>query len=170
MSQTNLPPDKSRAEAMRELRLQALTTSPGQLGQKPTEEFPKVCRVVMDWPLEKATVTVAALNTGDASIYSTASFGVIGGFAHETVRAAAKNCVKVAQQYYDASHPTKDFPYPASDRIRFYLVGYDGVRVIDTDFETIKTGKSKFSELFLAAQKVVTELRLVTQRQKPGNP
>ena len=38
---------------------------------------------------------------------------------------------------------TKDYPYPMTGRVRFYLVGYDGVRVIDGDLEAVRTGKEE---------------------------
>jgi hypothetical protein len=151
---------------MREMRLKMLTVWPKDSGQKPTQEFPHVMGVVMDWPIESTTVTVVSMSTGDASIYTTGTFGVLGGIGHETVRAAATNCVKVAQQYYDEATPTKEYPYPAPGRIRFYLVCYDGVRVMDEDLNAVAHPKDRCSDLYLAAQNVVTELRQITQRQK----
>ena len=166
MSQTNEPPRKSPAEMMREMRLKQLTMVPSEFGEKPTTEFPRVCAVIMDWPIEAGTVTVVARTTGDASIYTTGTFGVIGGIGHETVRTAATNCVEAAQRYYDEATPTKEYPYPASSRVRFYLVGYDSVRVIDTDLDVVRRTGQKYSDLYEAAQGVVTELRQITQHQK----
>src|SRR5437868_2213698 len=79
--------------------------------------------------------TVVARNTGDASIYTTGTFGVIGGIGHEAVRLTAKKCVKVAEKHYEEATPTTEYPYPKTGRVRFYLVGYDGVRVIDADLD-----------------------------------
>jgi hypothetical protein len=130
VSQTNEPSKKNSADAMRELRLKMLTTSPAELSQKPTAEYPHVCRVLMDWPIDTGTVSVVSLSTGDASIYTTGTFGVIGGIGHETVRSAAKNFVKIAGKYYDEATPTKDYAYPKPGRVRFYLVCYDENRVM----------------------------------------
>jgi hypothetical protein len=166
MPQTNEPPRKSPAEMMREMRLKQLTMVPSEFGEKPTAEFPRVCAVIMDWPIEAATVTVVARTTGDASIYTTGTFGVLGGIGHEAVRTAARDCLKVAQQYHDEATPTKEFPYPASGRVRFYLVCYDGVRVIDADLAVLRRRGQKYSDLYEATQRVVTELRMITQHQK----
>jgi hypothetical protein len=165
MPQTNEPP-KTAAELMREMRLKQLSMSPREFGEKPTGEFPHVCAVLMDWPIEGATVTAVARTTGDASVYTTGTFGVFGGIGHESVRSAAKSCVKVANKHFRGATPTKEYPYPKAGRVRFYLVGYDGVRFIDADLELVRTGKDKRSDLYEAAQKVVTELRLITQQQK----
>src|ERR1035441_256054 len=76
MPQTHDTPKKSPAELMREMRLKQLTMPPKEFGQKSTPEFPQVCAILMDWPIEAATITVVARNTGDASIYTTGTFGV----------------------------------------------------------------------------------------------
>jgi hypothetical protein len=166
MSQTNEPPKKSPAELMREMRLKQLTLSPSELSQTPTAEFPQVCAVLMDWPIAQGTVTVVARTTGDASIYTDGTFGVLGGIGHESVRRAATNCVSVAQKYFESATVTKDFPYPKTGRVRFYFVGYDGVRVIDGDLESVRAGKDKCSDLYEAAQSVISELRMITEHQK----
>jgi hypothetical protein len=164
--QTNLPPNKNRAEIMREMRLKMLTAWPKDSAHKPSQDFPHVMGVLMDWPIQSTTITVVSMSTGDASIYTTGTFGVLGGIGHESVRAAAINCVKLAQQYYDEAKPTTEYPYPAPGRVRFYLVCYDGVRVMDADLNVVSQRKDRCSDLYVAAQDVVTELRLITQREK----
>lgn len=151
---------------MREMRLKQLTTLPSEFAQKPTPEFPRVCGVLMDWPIEAGTVTVVARTTGDASVYTTGTFGVFGGIGHESVRRAAKSCVSVGERHFEDATSTKDYPYPKVGRVRFYLVCFDGVRVIEGDLESARTGRDKCSDLYEAAQRVVTELRLITQEQK----
>lgn len=166
MSQTNEPPMKGPAQLMREMRLKQLTTPPGEFSQNSTPEFPRVCAVLMDWPIDAGTVTVVARSTGDASVYTDGTFGVIGGIGHESVRRVATNCVGIAQRHFESATVTKNYPYPKAGRVRFYLVGYDGVRMIDGDLEAMKAGKDKCSDLFEATQSVVTELQLITQHQK----
>ncbi|MEJ0088816.1 MAG: hypothetical protein WDM80_03555 [Limisphaerales bacterium] len=166
MPQTNEPPKKSPAELMREMRLKQLTMPPSEFSQTPTAEFPRVCAVLMDWPIAQGTVTVVARTTGDASVYTDGTFGVFGGIGHESVRKAATNCVRVADSLFESATATKDYPYPKIGRVRFYLVGYDGVRVIDGDLEAVRTGKDRCSDLYEAAQSVITELRLITQHQR----
>jgi hypothetical protein len=166
MSQTNEPSKKSASEVMRELRLKMLTTRPVDLGQKPTQEYPRVCGVLMDWPIDTGIVSVVSLSTGDASVYTTGTFGVIGGIRDERVRSAAKNFVKVGEKHYNEAIPTKDYPYPNIGHVRFYFVCYDGVRTIDADLVSVHRGQDKYSDLFKEGQRVITELRLITQKQK----
>ena len=70
------------AEAMRQLRSQALVTPPAQLGIAPSEDFPIVYGAVMDWPVGEETATVVAFCDGNVSLYTTSTFGVIGGVGH----------------------------------------------------------------------------------------
>jgi hypothetical protein len=78
--------------------------------------------------------------------------------------------VKVAEKHYDEATSTKDYPYPEAGRVRFYLVCYDGVRTIEADLESVKDGTDKCSDLYIAGQSVITELRLTTQKLKGGKP
>lgn len=166
MPQTNGPPKKTPADVMREVRLKVLTTPCSQMGRTPTSEYPHVDAIVMDWPIEKTTVTVMASSVGDASIYTTGTFGVMGGIAFEGVRALAKDFVKLGEKHYPESLPTTGYPYPRSGRIRFYLVCYDEVRVIDTDAQAVANGRDKYSDLFNQAQRVAGELRHIVEKQK----
>ena len=160
-----LSPQKTPAEAMRELRRRMLTDAPSDFGIRPTTTFPLVYGVLMDWPVDETTATVVSLSTGDASLYTTSTFGIIGGIGHESVRTAATKFVKAVETYHADSIPTSEFPYPAADRVRFYLLTFHGLRVIDTDLASIASGKGRYANLFRAGQAVLSELRLITERR-----
>ena len=170
MSQTNQPTKKNSADAGRQLRMMMLTTPAKDVGIQRTKGFPRVYGVLMDWPLGPQTVTVVSLCDGTASIYTTSTFGVIGGIGHESVRTAAARFVSAAGKHRDAAAPTKDYPYPKPGRVRFYLTCFDGVRVIDADEAALKTGKDPCSDLWTKGQRVMTELRSITQHQKGEKP
>jgi hypothetical protein len=121
---------------------------------------------VVDWPIGDQTATVVSLSDGNASLYTTSTFGVIGGIGHETVRAAAKRFVQIANHYFGDAMPTVDYPYPAPGRVKFYLLTFEGVKVIDADFASICTMKDKYSSLFGEGQNVLTQLRQVTENKK----
>jgi hypothetical protein len=157
---------KNSADAGRDLRMMMLTTSPEKTGEKPTNEFPRIYGVLMDWPIGEQTATVFCTSTGAASLYTTSTFGIIGGEGHETVRTAAMSFVHAADRFFDASTPATEYPYPTADRVRFYFLTFGGVRVIDTDLAFITCGTSKYSELFGLGQAVLTELRLVTEKHQ----
>ena len=142
-----------------------LSTPAAQVGASPTAEFPRVYGVLMDWPVGEQTATVFASSSGAASLYTTSTFGIIGGEGHQTVRTAAIEFVRAADRFFDSATPTTEFPYPGADRVRFYLLTFEGVRVIDTDLASIENQTSRYFALFDLGQAVLTELRLVTERQ-----
>ena len=157
---------KKGAEVMRGLREMMLTTPAEKLGIQRSDDFPRTYGALMDWPLGDGNiVSVVGLCDGNASLYTTSTFGVIGGVGHESVRKAAANFVKVADKYYADSVPTTDHAYPTGNRVKFFLVTFDGVRVIEQNFDLVAKGKSKFSELFNEAQRLITELRLITEKE-----
>jgi hypothetical protein len=160
-------PKKNPADAGRALRHMMLTTPPEKTGDNPTKDFPRVYGILMDWPVgDDVTATIFSTSTGAASLYTTSTFGVIGGEGHETVRAAAIRFTRAADRLYDAATPATEFPYPAADRVRFYLLTFDGVRVLDTDLASIEGRTSTYAEFFGLGQAVLTELRLVTEKPK----
>lgn len=157
---------RNAADAGRGLRQMMLTTPPKEMGATPTPEFPRIYGVLMDWPIDAETATVFSTSTGAASLYTTSTFGIIGGEGHATVRTAAMRFVRSADGFFDAAKPTTAYPYPTRGRVRFYFLTFSGVRVIETDLDSIENGTSKYTELFGRGQDVLTELRLVTEKRK----
>lgn len=153
------------AQVMRELRTKMLTTPARDFGIQPTKTFPRVYGALMDWPVGDDTATIVSFCDGNASLYTTSTFGVIGGAGHDSVRAAATNFVRTAATHYDTASPAKEYPYPKQRRVRFYLLCFDGVRLIETDEAALKSGKDRCSDLWTEGQRVMTELRLITEKE-----
>lgn len=163
-SQTPDSTESDPAGAMRALRMQILTTPASELGIEKSAKNTSVYGALLEFPIDKNTATVVALSDGNASLYTTSTFGVIGGIGHDNVRAAATAFVKAANEVHDDAVATLEYPYPASDRVRFYLLTHSGVRVIDTDLASIEAGRSKYTGLYGRGQDVLTQLRLTTQQ------
>ena len=113
----------------------------------------------MDWPVSGQVATIVSLADGTASLYTTSSFGIIGGQGHEPVRRAAQRFVAAAQPHFAGAWPATGHPYPASTEVRFYLLGYDSVRAVYGRRDAIESGSDRLSGLFATAQDVVTALR-----------
>lgn len=158
----NLGPQKSSGIGLRKM---AITTPVNKLGFSPDPEFPRVYGVLTDWDLGGVTATIIAVRDGTANLYTTSTFKVIGGQGHENVRQAAIRCVKLAEQYIDSGKAVTDFPYPKSGQVYFYILMYDGVRLCVGDETAIKRGSDPTGHLFSAAQNVLTELRLITDKE-----
>lgn len=146
-------------EAGKQLRLMILGANPVELGFSTSAAFPRVFGAVMDWPVGDQIATVVALSDGTASLYTTSTFGIIGGQAHESVRAAGKRFIVTAERHVDQAAVAVSYPYPRADQVKFYLLCYDGVRVVTADLARTQDGASREGPLFLAAQEVLTELR-----------
>jgi hypothetical protein len=159
-------PARSKADVGRGLRQMMLTTPPERTGQHPTTDFPRVYGVLMDWPIGDDIATVFSSSMGTASLYTTSTFGIIGGEGHEPVRAAAIAFVRAADRLFDTSTLTTEYPYPADDRVRFYLLTFHGVRVVETDLASLENGTGAYAEYFNLGQAVLTQLRLVAEQRQ----
>jgi hypothetical protein len=154
----------SPADAMRDLRLQFLSGTASEVGIEPSEAFPVVFGVVMDLSISNGhTASVVALCDGNASLYTTGNFGVLGGIGHASVREAASDFVRVAQSHYAHGKPATDFPYPRTDHVHFYLLGYDGVRLLESEISALQQQNRSLLQLFASGQNVLTQLRLLTE-------
>jgi hypothetical protein len=157
---------QDRAQEMRDLRVAFLASSASSLGLTPTKEFPRVFGVAMDWQVGDDTATIVSVMDGSASLYTTATFGIVGGDAHESVRAAAKRFVAAAEPYHDKAVVTRDHAYPQKGKIRFYLRTFQDLRVIETDAVSAYSTSGPYSGLFRYGQAVLTELRKVVEAKR----
>jgi hypothetical protein len=155
--------EKSSADVMREMRIAWLKTVPAEGSYKTKDE---VVAIVMDWPMGDVTVSVLSSSGGDASIYTTSTFGVLGGIGHEKVRVAAVAFVSTAQRFLDLTTPAREFPYPDKQTLHFYMVTAAGVRTVSFPMKDIERSGSPAWKLYGAAQNVVTELRLISPNPK----
>ena len=150
---------------MKNLRMKVLNSSAASLEQRPSKDFPRVYGVLMDWPVDADTASVVSMSSGDASLYTTSGFGILGGAANERVRAAATAFVQGAESRFDASKPATAFPYPPSSRVYFYLLTFEGVRLIEADRASVEARGGPMFELFELGQAVLTELRAISDKQ-----
>jgi hypothetical protein len=158
-------PQKSGAEAMRELRLRTLSSPAADFGIFPTKNFPRIYAVLIDFPIDQVTATIVSLCDGNASLYTTSTFGVIGGGGHEKVKAASAQLVAASDMFFEEAKPTKEYPYPVQGKVRFYLVSFGGVRVLEADISDIESNQGKYTSLFRLGQEVLTQLRLAVEKR-----
>jgi hypothetical protein len=109
------------------------------------------------------TATVMSMRDGTASLYTTSTFGIIGGQGHENVRQTAARYVKTAEQFVKSSKIVTEYPYPEHGQVHFYIFTYDGVRFCIGHEDAIEKGTDFTYPLFAAAQDVLTNLRLITE-------
>ena len=146
---------------MIELRSRLLRGTPAQYG---IEAPSRVWAVVMDMGLDEGgAATVVALEDGNASLYTTGSFGIIGGFAHERVKAAALDLCRRAISHAADMPRLADIAYPKTGRIRLFILVPGDVLGFEAAEVELAAGKHRYSELVFAANRVITELRMISE-------
>lgn len=157
------PNQKDPSDAMRAMRSKLLTGSPSEFGVDPSKEHPNVYGVIMEFPIDDITASVVALSDGTASLYTTSTFGIIGGSGHASVRRAAESLVTQGEKFISKGVAVKAFPYPSQTEVYFYLLTFNGVKLLKTSLSAIESGQDMLSKFFEDGQAVLTELRTVTE-------
>jgi len=148
-----------------DLRRLVLTTPVEKLGFAADEDYPAVYGVLAEWDIDGVTATVMSMRDGTASLYTTSTFGIIGGQGHASVRQAAARYVKLANKFAATGKPVTEFPYPKGREVFFYLLTYSGILQVTGDIAAIERESDPTHPLFWAAQDVLTELRLITEKE-----
>jgi hypothetical protein len=162
------------AEAFQRLRQEALATQVTSLGLpgevKPNEPF----GILMEMGVPSSVVTLACFANGDARLYYRTGGGMVGGISHGKVRKAAQEFTGLARKAMTRMSRVTNFPVPAEDRVRFYVLTPRGVFSIETDREKLGEPGSELAPLFYSGQEVVAEMRQVQEardiRTRPTMP
>ena len=145
------------------LRQMALNFTPEELGLEVSNKNFKAFGIVMDWDLGNGIATLSVLATGDVSMYLSTGGGYIGGGQHENVRKAGLNYLKVGQEFLDKATLTEETPLPARNTVNFFFLTNKGKYVGREGMANIDSGNSDWTNLFVEANKVLTQLRLATE-------
>ena len=135
--------------------------------------FPNTARdavqtVLMDWHVDRGTVTVLAAADGAASLYLSSGGGYIGGSERfPSIRAAALHAVAVATSLRNHFDPTESSPLPTLGDVTFYITTGTGVsRAVGAEAK-LRAGSDPLAALGGAMQKIVTEYRLKFPKKQP---
>jgi hypothetical protein len=124
--------------------------------------------VLMDWHVDRGTVTVLAAADGTASLYLSSGGGLIGGGQRYTeIRDAALHAVSLATSHQSQFEMTEMTALPALGDVTFYMITADGVRVAVASEARLRAGADPLAALGGAMQRIVTEYRLRYPR-RPG--
>jgi len=148
-------PRKADPAIYAQMRRLALETRPSKLVRD------TVHLVLMDWHVDKGTVTAVAAADGAASLYLSSGGGYIGGSEKiPALREAALHAVTLANSlrlYFEA---TESNTLPALGDVTFYLTTGDGVFMAVAPEAKLRAGTDPLAMLGGAMQKIVTEYRL----------
>lgn len=153
------------AAMYRDLRDLALTVDPAQY-ELPEVGAPRLYGAVMELGWEEATATVVGLSDGTTSLYATSGFGIIGGGAHLSVREASAAWLVLMSEMIDGLQPAADVEPPATSDVQFIALTYHGHRVGQASEQSLQRAQSELSPLYVAGQRVITELRLVDEEMR----
>ena len=155
---------KTKDNQFEALRDRAFSITPEQLGISLTEEGTTVYGVIMDWEMGGAVASTISYASGDASLYLSSGGGVIGGGQHENVNAAAKTFVKMAQDYLSKASETKTTALPNINTVNFYFLTNKGIFIGKEEMKNFENSSSDWLNLFEEGNKVLSELRLVSDK------
>ena len=128
-----------------------------------SDEQIKAYGIIMDWSLgDDGIVTLTCFETGDASMYLSSGGGIIGGGKHENVSNAVIQYLKIGQKYLEKAEKIIETPLPDKDMINFYFLTNNGKYLGQESISNIENESSKWLGLFYEANKVLTELNLLS--------
>jgi hypothetical protein len=154
---------QSRIEAYLKLRQLAFKTSPTNFGITVSSDSNEQFGILMDLSLPQGNATIVAFISGDASFYTSAGGGVIGGISHENVRNAARKFVITSSKYIDKMVTTTAYPLPELGRVRFYVLTPNSIFTYEADEPDLR--KNALSPLYAAGHHVLTELLTTTPKK-----
>jgi hypothetical protein len=147
------------------LRLQALELDPSSVSFEPTDELPRVFGAVMDTGYPAATVTLVGLVDGTTSLYTTSTFGIIGGGGHESVARETRVFLETLEGQLDEFGPDLGSKPPAEGAVIIHALTYDGRRSVTASENDLGGEKHTLSPVFHAAHRVISALRMIQQER-----
>ncbi len=117
--------------------------------------------VLMDWHVDRGTVTVLAAMDGTASVYLSSGGGFIGGGQrYAQIREAALHAVSIATSHRSHFESTEMTALPALGDVTFYVVSFEGIGMAVASEARLRAGTDPLAALGGAMQRIVTEYRL----------
>ncbi len=154
------------AESYLHLRQLILNLNPSEAGLAPTELAPRVWGVLMETGYDVGTVTLVSLADGTTSLYFSTGGGMIGSSDYNPVALASQALVEEAEKHVSNIAPTTDYPLPGVGQVRFYLLTYQGIHMVDSAENDLASGSHPLEPLYQRAQETLTQLRLLSDKKK----
>ena len=146
------------------LRLQLLNTDPKSIGIAPSARLPRVWGAAIEMAYLNGTATVVGLADGTTSMYTSTGGGVIGGGAHESVAQATSEWLALTETMLDLFPVDSDTGLPPTNYVTVRAFTYEGHRAVTAPEDDLGHGRHAASPLFLAAHRVISELRLIDEQ------
>lgn len=126
---------------------------------------------LMDLGYPNGSATLVAMADGTVSMYVSSGGGFLGMGGRPAVRAAAQMFLSAAKRSAGGFSEAASYPLPNPGHVRFYVIARDGVRASEEVEEPALQGEGHaLSPLYVAAQAVVTQIRLVSDADSRARP
>ena len=79
------------------------------------------------------------------------------------MRKSAAALIGEAREHLPELARTSEYPYPSPGHVRFYVSTPEGSYSAEMSESQLQQGKDSLSRLYLAAQNLITQLRLVSE-------
>ena len=151
------------------LRQAVLKLDPHKAGLVSAAESSRLYGILVETGYPGATVTLVVLNDGTTSLYFSNGGGFIGCGRSPAVQRASQALMHCAGNHLDQMRQIQTCELPETGRVSFHLLAYNGVYAADCDLDALTSGRHPLSELYQAAQAVITQVRLLDEaRRKAG--
>lgn len=146
-----------------DLRNMAINVTPEQLEIELPKGETKIYGVVMDWDLGEGTATLVSFSTGDASLYLSSGGGYIGSGGYENVKTAINNLIINSEKHLNKATLFETTELPEKNGLTFYFLTNNGRFKATERMENIENESSKYLDLFNEANKLISEIRIVSE-------
>jgi hypothetical protein len=159
--------DKPRkiADTYIQLRNQAFSLNPAQLGLKPHQTNP-IFGILMETGYKDVVVTLSVMGEGSVSLYFSNGGGITGLGKHKGPRNACFSFLSSAKQFISHLHPAKDFSLPQNRYTTFYFLTINGILTVSAKETDLENNRLPLSPLFHQAQEVITQARLADEKRQ----
>ena len=125
-------------------------------------DFPDVpvLAVLVEMSQEGAITSLAVNSKGAVGIMNSDGLGVFEGEEFELVREVAAAFLDHSASFIASATPAENYPFPAPDHYRFYLVTRQGVVTAEAGEDELQLNRHEFSRLAHHAQAVMSAIRI----------
>lgn len=120
--------------------------------------------VIMEMGYPQGFITLACFITGDASVYFSSGGGMIGGVGRESVKNASLEFVRSSPNFITQFCKREEYPYPSAGKTTFYILANGDRYFAEASTNDFKMKTHVLMPLFAAGQDVITQYRLMEQK------
>lgn len=147
------------------LRGMVLHLDPATTTMSWTPDSPAVWGGLMDMSYARGAATLVCLRDGTTSLYTSTGGGILGAGGHPGVAAASMAFLAELGRHTATMRPDTDESLPAQGHVVLRALTYDGPMTFEATEDDLGYGRSVLSPAFHAAHEVITQLRLLDERQ-----